>query len=617
MIKIRFLIVVLIILAAGIILQVFKIINFASIFRSNTVKIVEQAEEPVLTSDNIPIEFDQYVVFYSSIDDESIIITEHLQQIFRNTHIPYELADINSDERSQIIGELETGDTIIIAANDIEILTAEDLNKIVTLVSLGADMSILVSTTNPALTEIAGIQKIGGKLSKKPIGITFTEPFFPVMDEMTIYSSFITSSSLNVTLSDTVTPIAVSSEDIPLIWLNSWGEGSVLYTNSTLFQDKINRGLLLQLLHLNNDYSLSYIHADKIFNIDDFPSPIPTGITDHIYNDYLRDNGKFYREIWWTDMLSLKNRYNLAFTGMAVGSYTANTGNPLPDEPQTNLNTIGQLGTMLSAADGEMGITGYSHTPLLTPGEITNNPALSLYPALWADVSDMTASLDKLRKSMDSIFGEMEYYTYTSPSNLIGEFTKEAVINVFPKLKVFSGVYTNPNNEEGVFIQELGPDPDITGVYDIPKFSYGYEITPDILWAIVNGVAEFGVVNHSIDTLEVLDPEKSEDLRWGPRFREFEDTFKTISQNYPFLEPKTNIDAYNEYVQNENMRFYTIREGNTISIRLENAFLPQKFYFRCESPIASIKGGILKPLKRDYLYILEITKPDVTIKVRD
>ncbi len=618
MIKIRFLIVVLIILAAGIILQVFKIVNFTSIFRSNSTRIVEQVEEEsVFTSEKIPINFDQYIILYSSINDESIIITEHLKQIFRNTHIPYLLADINSEESSQTISEIEIGDTIIIAVDDIDILTQKDIDYIVNIVSLGAAISILVSTNHPALSEIAGIQKIEGILLKNPIGITFTAPFFPMMDEMTIDSDFITSSSLNITLSDSVTPIAVSSEGIPLIWLNSWGEGSVLYTNSTLFLDKINRGLLLQLLHLNNDYSLSYIHADKIFNIEDFPAPIPMGITDHIYNDYLRDNGKFYREIWWTDLLTLKNRYNLAFTGMTIGSYTTNTGNPLPDEPKTNLDTISQFGAMLSSSGGELGILGYSHTPLLTPGEITNNPSLSLYPSLWKNEADMTASLDKLRDTLDSIFGEIEYYTYSSPSNLIGKYTKEAVLNTFPKLKVFSGVYTNPNQDDGVFIQEFGPDPDIAGVYDIPKFSQGYEITPDILWAMVNGVAEFGMVNHSINSIEILDPERSEDLRWGPLFREFEDTFKALYQNYPFLEPKTNIEAYNEYIQNEDMHFYTVREGNTISIQLENVLLPQNFYFRCESPIASIKGGVLKPLKRDYLYILEITKPDVTIKVRD
>ncbi|MBC8452324.1 MAG: DUF2194 domain-containing protein [Spirochaetes bacterium] len=617
MIRFRFLIVVLIILATGIILQVFKIVNFTSIFRSNTIRIVEQAESAVLTSENIPIDFDQYVIMYSSLDDDSCTITENLRQIFRNTHIPYILADISSEESAQLIRDIEIGDTIIIAVDTFDTLSRETIDYIITIVSQGADISILTSTTQPDLAEIAGIQKINGILSKDPIGIIFTEPFFPIMDEMAIDSPFITSSSLNITLKDSVTPIAVSSDGIPLIWLNSWGEGSVLYTNSTLFMDKVNRGLLLQLLHLNNDYSLSYLYADTIFNIDALPAPIPMGLTEHIYNDYLRDNGKFYREIWWNDLLNLKNRYNLTFTGMALGSYTTNTGNPLPDEPATNLNTISQFGTMLSSSGGEMGILGYNPTPLLTPGEIINNPAVRAYPSLWKGATDMTAGLEKLRDTLETTFGDIEYYTYTSPSNLIGEFTKEAVLSAFPHLKVFSGMYTNPDQAEGLFVQEFGPDPDIDGVYDIPKFSQGYEITPDILWAMINGIAEFGMVNHSINAAEILDPERAEDLRWGPLFREFEETFQTISQNYPFLEPKTNIEACNEYIQNEDMKFYTNRSGNTISIHLENILLPQKFYFRCESPIASIRGGVLQPFKRNYLYILEITKPDVTIKVRD
>jgi hypothetical protein len=617
MIKLRFFIVVLIILLTGFLLQTFKIVNFTSIFRSNTTKIIEQIDTDIFTSENIPLKYDQYIVIYSSEDDNSTIITEHLQQIFRNTHIPYLLADINAEESSPIIGKIEIGDTIIIAVDNIDNLSQKSIDHIVTMVSLGADISIMVSCTNPALTEIAGIQKVEGHLLENPIGITFTEPVFPLMDGITIELPFITSSSLNITLGDTVTMIAESSEGIPLIWLNSWGEGSVLYTNSTLFLNKINRGLLLQLLHLNNDYSLSYIYADKIFNIEEFPGPIPMGKTDHIYNDYLRDNGKFYREIWWSDLLTLKNRYNLAFTGMALGSYSTYTGNPLPDESKSNLETISLFGSMLSSSGGEMGILGYNPTPLLIPGEITNNPEVRTYPSLWNNVSDMTAGLDKLREALDTNFGEIEYYTYTSPSNLIGEYTKQAVLNSFPHLKVFSGVYTNPDQNEGVFIQEFGPDPDIAGIYDIPKFSQGYEITPEILWAIVNGIAELGMVNHSINASVVLDPKRAEELRWGPLFREFEDTFKALSQNYPFLKPKTNIEAYNEYVQNENMHFYTIREGNSIFIRLENVILPQKFYFRCESPIASIKGGILIPFQRDFLYILEITKPDVTIKVRD
>ncbi len=628
MIKFRFLIIVLIILITGIVLQSFKIVNFTSFFRTNSPDNVEQTDAAVKSSMNIPSDFDQYIVLYSAKDEESNTIAYHLQQIFRNSHMSYVLADIDSVESSLVIREIEIGDTIIIAAAELGSIIQENIEHIENIVYRGAEISILVRSTHPTLIKMAGIQEIFGFLPENSIGIEFQKQFFPILDELLIDSPLITSSSLDIMLNDSITPIAKSPDGTPLIWLNSWGEGSVLYTNSTLFLNKINRGLLLQLLLLNNDYGLSYITADKIITINDLPSPIPQGQTESIYTDYLRDNIKFYREIWWSDLVTLKNKYDLSFTGMAIGSYTSETKSPLPDITSEDLQTIKTFGTLLSSSGGELGIMGYNHTPLTTVGEITNNPVLTHYPSLWADSSSMIEGLEKLRDALDSIFGEIGYYSYTAPFNLTGSYTKDAVLTVFPELKVFSGIYTNAIQQYGIDIQELGPDPDNPGVYDIPSFSQGYEITPGVLWAMANGAAEIGMLNHSISTIELLDPEKSDILRWGPLFRDFEDMFKSVSRYYPFLEPKTNIEAYNEYIQNENMHFYTNRENDasseddassentTITIQLENVMLPQKFYFRCDSPISSIRGGVITPLKRDNLYILEANKTDIIIQTR-
>ena len=58
------------------------------------------------------------------------------------------------------------------------------------------------------------------------------------------------------------------------------------------------------------------------FYLDDFPSPVPAGEGKYIKRDYNMDIEGFYTNVWWPDMVSFADRYNIRYTSRVIGNYS-------------------------------------------------------------------------------------------------------------------------------------------------------------------------------------------------------------------------------------------------------------------------------------------------------
>ncbi|MCF7953127.1 MAG: DUF2194 domain-containing protein, partial [Spirochaetales bacterium] len=411
--------------------------------------------------------------------------------------------------------------------------------------------------------------------------------------------------------------IGRSSDGLPLIWTVSRGKGQVLYANTSMFQDKVNRGLLLQLINYNADISRSTMINAAIFNIDDFPAPIPLGKNPKIFEDYQRDTIKFYKEIWWSDVRLLLEKYNLKPSGFIIGIYNNETEAPFNEIFDQDRKTISYFGRKLSEAGGVMGIHGYNHNPLALEGEIRFED-YGYSP--WSSKEDMTASLEYLKQTIHELFGDVNPKSYVAPSNLISKTGMEAVVEAFPEIEVFAGLYTSPS-EPGLFLQEFGPNPEFEQIYNTPRISSGYINSKETMWNIFNGIAEFGIFNHYIHPDDLLDPNRSKGMNWQNMKIDFEKMLRSTFRKFPFLRGYNNYEAYLRFKQYDKMQVDTWREvsargGTTYTIAHRNAVMPVFHYFRTSRDITSITGGKLNPLPREGLYVIEATEALVEIELK-
>ncbi|MCF7941291.1 MAG: DUF2194 domain-containing protein [Spirochaetia bacterium] len=610
--RFRYALVIVIILLTAVILQSIKVIDIVpEFFWIDSLRGEAAPAETRLVSadpEQLPQEYQRYFILHCDQHEHENNTYYHLMQVFRNAHVPYQPISTTSPTLTQQLLEIPQGATLIIAQEITRELSDEQLEIITAFVAEGGHLSILTRSFDKRLETLGGFVLRGEFIDT--CGIVFEQPIFPGLDRIERDPSTCTISVLDLERSAETRLLLSSSEGIPLLWEHPYQKGMVLFSNSTLFQDKINRGLLLQYLLDQNDYGMATIFNRKIFNIDDFPAPVPLSTDPELFREYQRSTDKFYREIWWSDIRDLSVRYDLLLTGLAIGTYNNDTQAPMMPISEIDLKTIEYFGRKLNEVKGELGIHGYNHNPMLLAGE-ADFEAYGYAP--WPAVDDMVEALDYLIDTLERRLGAVSYHTYVAPSNLASLATKQALMKAIPSIRVLAGIYTGGKKEPGAFIQEFGPDPDLPGVYNFPRFSSGYMYTPQTMWNIYSAIAELGVFNHFIHPDDILDPERSLGNSWEDMSKDLSKIVAEVSGTFPFLEPATDYDAYTAYRAYEQLELFSRREGATIEIWLKDAQLPVMGYLRVDEPVTDTDGVTLMPLKRDGLYVMEITKPYATV----
>lgn len=600
----------LIILISALTVQVFKSEKLEKVFRVNQRKVKMNFEN---MSTPIPKNYKKALVVYSLSEEISNKVYQNTQQTFRMAKIQADFCRVNSKVLATKVNELHQDDLLVIATTELGKLN--DYNCIINHIQNGGNAIFLVRSYFTPFNDLIGVKRNEGYLNQQINGFKFEKGLFPGLDQLKINNGKVSNSILAVNLKGKVKVLA-TAKNRPLIWVNSYGQGKVLYINSTLMRNKVNRGLLLQYISYLPDYFLSTIFNGKIVNIDDFPAPIKPGKDKIIYDQYHINNEMFYKYIWWSDIYNMGEKYNLKYTGLITGIYNLDPTSPLENFNEGDLNNIKYLGRKLSEANGELGIHGYNHNSLALAGEL-NFAEYGYSP--WESQRTMEEGLQKLKKKIEAIYGDINIYTYVPPSNAISKVGKRAVKNVFPELRVYAGLYTGPE-EKGVLYQEFGKDPDIAGTYNFPRLSSGYSYNTSTMWDIYNGIAHYGIFNHFIHPDDLLDEERSQGASWREMEKELNKIFKQLQINFSFLKPMTDIEGYVNYRKLENLQVYTYRQEDTIYIHYQNGVAPIHHFLRIRNKeVKEVIGGEYQLIKRysnNNLYLITGEQPVVKIKLR-
>lgn len=598
------------VLLTGITIQTIRAVDLTGLFPVNQKDVDAWTELVPVTLLPAPEEYLQIFVLYSNEDEGSRQLKSNLYHTIGMAKLNAIFVNVDADGVSDIIDGIGQQDLLVIATEQLNKL--HNYASIIDFTSEGGKTVFLIRSLFSPFDEMSGIAFNRGFKPQGLRGIKFHQNIFPGMDEL-ILDNFI-HSALDLDLQAKVRLLATCVDNKPLIWTNTFGDGEVLYVNSTMMKSKTMRGLMLQCLSYLPDYFITTIFNAAVFNIDDFPAPIKLGKHPQIYDDYLMAVPDFFKRVWWPDTYNFARRHNLRLTGLTIVTFNEDTRSPLTPISEIEQRQMTYFGRRLSEIGGELGIHGYNHQSLTLEGQMLHEK-YGYSP--WESLSAMEEGLSILKNSLREMFGEISIFTYVPPSNIISREGRLAVKNVFENVRVFAGIYTG-DDEPGLLVQEFGRDPYMPEVVSFPRISSGYLYSEDLMWSVYNGLAHFGLVHHFIHPDDLFCPQRSGGLSWEEMDRQINAIFSEIRSYFPFLRPMTAFESYQYFIQMENLQVYVHADCDKINLQYNLDSFPVYHFLRLrDQRVVKVEGGSFRLVcRQNNLYLIQGRQAHVVIIIR-
>lgn len=579
-----------------IVVGAFQYIRTTEMSEHYSLKQIEEFQVEEGRDGSLEIEDPQrHLVLYTKGEAEGEVY-ENLKESFKFSKVDYDVKSLLDD-----LGDVRDYASIIILSRSYRGMSRDNFDLIKDYLEGGGNLIFLsVVPLNPFNLSM-GITRSNDYIETE--GIVFQEKFFPGLEDLKPSGEMMPGSALDVDLLPDIKVIAMDNYDTPIIWRREVGRGRVIVANTTLFEGKIARGVLSQLIAYGNDYFIMPVFNSKVVHLDDFPAPLPDGRNEVLYSEYRMKTRSFFKNIWWKDMEGIGKRQNIRYTGFLIGQYNDVVQKEKMEKFfQIHREDQGYFGRKLFQNGGELGIHGYNHLSLAIGGGIDFN---KYGYKSWESEENIISSFKKLRGLIDDLYGEdVRIYSYVPPTNLLTREGKRALIRSLPNLKSLSGLYT-AGDEKGVLLQEVGRDPDYPSLYSLPRFSWGLFYSDDVMWSIYNGIATYGMVSHFFHPDDILDRERGGGLPWEELKDSYEAIFEDINNNFPLLEPQ---------VQREATKRYMLMEGSEMEYGRTHDRIRINFLgFKGEiDTLIRIRGERIKDVMGGSFYLID-TAPEYNL----
>lgn len=542
-------------------------------------------------------------------DSEGIKVKENLEHAL-------ELAKLHADTIAA-----ENMNMVKPAPSTALILTGEDINEldqsaIQSYVEQGGRLIAYTRFYAPEWNNLLGIGSNNGYFSGSSQGITVNKTVFPGYPDLPETNLIFSSNMLDVKLVPQA-QVYLSAQKNPLLWTNTYGQGKVVYWNSTSNVQKEGRGLMVQSIGLALDSFVTSQVASRSLNIDDFPSPVPQVDNPLIHQEFGLSTPAFYERIWWEDMVRFSKLYGWKYTGLMIGTYQNQTSSPLPSLLTDTPKLIPYFGSRLLSLGGEIGLHGYNHQSLVTADEPIKSD-LGYVP--WPNQAAMAESLKRLTELSESLFPGHELKTYVPPSNVMNRTGKRALAEAEPSVDIVSSLYT-VGGEKGFLEQEFGGDREFPQFTNFPRISSGYVIDEGQLFTINDAIANFGMVNHFVHPDDALDINRSGGKGWKYLSQQFEGWMSWLNETYSYLEPLTVRDAVKKFNLYEAGTVNVHYGKEAITITTKDQLIPMHYTIRVPNhqvpEIAKEAGHLTRLDAVESLWHLDALQPTVTIQLKE
>lgn len=539
-------------------------------------------------------------------DEQSVLLAEQMQVVLEDMCVGYEEIDLADTE----MPDLDAYRNIVITTPDLSVME-ERVLEICDWVKAGgrlmntgtyqidAYFKILAAKAgivNADSIQYATVQKIkiedGFMINANDRVFSYDEPI---------------EASMNVALtSDCEVYVSEADSGVPILWECDYGEGKILMMNQVL-TGKVCRGFLCAAYSKLDEVFAYPVINGSVFYIDDFPSPVPSGESQYIEEEYGVNISYFYTNIWWPDMLALEEEYGIVHTGLIIEDYSDEVDGPFVEQNETERFVF--FGNMLLNEGGELGFHGYNHMPLV----LENFDYKGLYDSYnkWPSTENMQSAITQLYDFSSALYPEARFGVYVPPSNILSEEGREALRNSWSDLRVIAAVYDEGEVE---YTQEFEVGED--GIVDAPRITSGTLISE---YQTLNAFSELTfhyVQSHFLHPDDVLDVDRGAEAGWTKMYENFKAYVDYIYTAAPGIRNLSG-SGFGEAVR-EFDKISVQRELKDGALHLTLGGFYQEAYFMVrmnEGEPNMVTGGTLEHLTGD-LYLLHATSDSITIELK-
>lgn len=390
----------------------------------------------------------------------------HVAKIFDYTKIPYKSETI--EEFNQNPDLLSNAHVILI--NGTEALNDAAVDYLINFVAVGGMLIFPSVNEDQRMGFLSGTlpnASFGYDLTSK--GIQFLRNLLPGMEGQGIYPEKrnIGLDKSNFKPNINVFASAINDVEVPVIFENNIGNGSVIHFNTSIEFERGDRGLLFGAI-LRGLEGIPYpvANVNAIF-IDDFPGPLYNIESEPIKSELGLNQAQFVTDVWWPDMLDIAKEFNLKYSAYAIFNFNETKTAPFLFT-EWDLNKTVKGGRTYTSSQWlskqvldngfELGIHGYNHESLLKED--------------WTKPNAIENAFKAARKKWTvSGFGKFPT-SYVAPSNYIDSVGLVHLKIAMPELKYMSTIYEGALNEGAG--RDFDFDPYEPSLYDFPRVTSGY-----------------------------------------------------------------------------------------------------------------------------------------------
>jgi len=434
---------------------------------------------------------------FASTPQQRILIVHNSQdtygeQAYANAVRALDYARLNHDDLDLAVEppwpELGEYSSLLFVTELLSEITQTQAQQIADYVANGGGLAVVYRGWNPHLASLFGMKATEEypQLVEKEGGLTFETDFFPGVKGLKLSTKTVPElSPFDTPLQPDVQVIARSDAGRPIVWLYRYGQGRVLYWNTVFLAEKETRGFIVQSIMNAQGVGVLPIANFATVQIDDFPAAVSTEKIEPVATEYDMTLVEFYDKVWFPDMMDIAQRYGIVYTFLIPFNYNDLVEPPftfrewehaeieVDDQPVFYSIYVSHL----AAQKHELGLHGYNH--------------ISLTLENWPSEENMVAALQAAWKRWDEDNLGPRPITYVPPNNIYDEAGARALTQGFPSLKILAGIYTGRFETGGD--REFGPEPWNPQLFDIPRVTFGYNMTPKYRFAMLSELGMMGI----------------------------------------------------------------------------------------------------------------------------
>ncbi|WP_054742513.1 DUF2194 domain-containing protein [Cellulosilyticum ruminicola] len=547
---------------------------------------------------------DQYILLYDKKDENSVAAKDNIVRILDYVKKDYQVIEI-----SEFTGLQEGITGIIICFENLD--QSSYIERVFDYTHKGGSLLFAMRPLEGVCLkqhlDALGIEKLKGMKEEK--GLKLLSNVLIQGKGLELDGQFMSNSSLDIELTKEADIHAVSFSEMPMLWENDFGQGKVIVSNATMFQQATSRGYILGAIGLmTQDFIYPIINAKVVF-LDDFPSPVPQGDMEKLGDNLKISVEQFYRNMWWPSIVRVAKKYNMIYSANIIACYADHVKGPFISDNTTSEDSLFYFGQEILQNGGELAIHGFNHQSFTYDTKDVKDEGYNV----WQSEKDVQEAWRGIYGFVNGLFPKYEFRDYVPPSNILSQEVRAIMPQIAPEVKVISALY-GKNEGGGTYNQEYEVAED--GIIEFPRISSGYMEEKDSRWDMYNVISMHGVVSHFIHPDDVLNETRNTGKSWEELIAAYECMWKEIYDKFGWLHAVKISDAATELEKVETTKVNIIKEDAALQGYCNNFKKDMYFILRTNQEVVDTINCSMKPIDKN-VYWVYTTSPDFRITFRE